>query len=134
MFVDTGIAIAVLDVDDPRHRPAVSRLAREPDPRILSSTWGEVMVAAYAKGERQIRLATEILDTAFDRVDLDREVVETAARLRGRLLRKGVASSRLPMLDAMVVAAAVVHDDKAMTTDRTWPLAELRVKQRVVIV
>ena len=134
MFVDTRVAITLLDADDPRHEPTLTRLAREPDPKILSSTWGEAMIAPYAKGERQIRLATEILDTAFERVDLDREIIETAVRLQGRLVRKGMAANRLPMLDAVVVAAAIVHDDRAMTMDRTWPLTELRVKQRVVVV
>jgi predicted nucleic acid-binding protein len=132
MFVDTNVAIAVLNVDDAHHAQAMARLSGELDPKILSITWGESMIAPYAKGERQSRLAGEILGTAFERVDLTQEVVETAARLRGRLLRRGIAASRLPMLDAVVVAAAIVHDDRVLTADRDWPVAELRVKTRVV--
>jgi predicted nucleic acid-binding protein len=133
MFVDANIAIALLKVSDAHHTATVARLSTEPNPKLLSITWGESMIAAYAKGERQIKLAADLLDTAFERVDVDQQVVETAARLRGRLLRKGVAASRLPMLDALVVAAAVVHDDKVLTAGRGWPIAELRVKQRVVL-
>ncbi len=132
MFVDANIAIAVLNVDDAHHTSAAARLSGEVDPKILSITWGESMIAPYARGERQARLAAEILGAAFERVDLTEEVVETAARLRGRLLRRGIAPSRLPMLDAVVVAAAVVHDDQVLTADQGWPLGELRVKKRVV--
>lgn len=132
MFVDANVAIAVLNVDDAHHAKAVARLSGELNPKIVSITWGESMIAPYAKGERQSRLAAEILGTVFERVHLTQEVVETAARLRGRLLRRGIAPSRLPMLDAVVVAAAIVHDDRVLTADRGWPLADLRVKTRVV--
>jgi len=133
MFVDANIAIALLNVGDAHHGAALARLSTEAEPKILSITWGESMIAAYAKGERQIKLAAGILDAAFERVETDQRVVEAAARMRGRLVAKGVAARRLPMLDALVVAAAIVHDDKVLTADEGWPLAELRVKQRVVI-
>jgi predicted nucleic acid-binding protein len=133
MFVDANIAIALLNVEDAHHSSAVTRLSGETELKILSITWGESMIAAYAKGERQARIAEEILASAFERVDVDHEIVETAARLRGRLLRKGISARRLPMLDAVVVAAAIVSDDQVLTADRDWPLAELRVKQRVVL-
>ncbi len=133
MFVDANIAIALLNAGDAHHLAVLERLSTTANPKILSITWGESMIAPYAKGQPQIGLAFDLLDVAFERVDVDQQVVETAARLRGRLVRKGVAASRLPMLDALVVAAAVVHDDKVLTADTGWPLGELRVKQRVVI-
>ena len=55
MFVDVNVAIAVLNVDDAHHSRAVARLSGELDPKILSFTWGESMIAPYAKGERQSR-------------------------------------------------------------------------------
>lgn len=134
MFVDANIAIALLNVNDIHHTAAITRLSIEPDPKILSVTWGESMIAAYAAGDRQATLAADLLDNAFERIDVDQRVVETAARLRGTLVRKGIAARRLPMLDALVVAAAVVHDDKLLTADTGWPTAELRVKRRVVVV
>jgi predicted nucleic acid-binding protein len=133
MFVDANIAIALLNVDDVHHTAAINRLSNEPGPRILSITWGESMIAAYASGSRQGTLAADLLNNAFERVDVDQRIVETAARLRGSLVRKGIAARRLPMLDALVVAAAVVHDDKLLTADTGWPVTELRVKQRVVL-
>lgn len=133
MFVDANIAIALLNVDDVHHTAAINRLSIEPAPRILSITWGESMIAAYASGDRQATLAADLLDNAFERIDVDQRIVETAARLRGSLVRKGIAARRLPMLDALVVAAAVVHDDRLLTADTGWPVTELRVKQRVVL-
>jgi len=133
MFVDANIAIALLNVGDAHHEATLARLSAEPDLKILSITWGESMIAAYATGERQVKLAAGILDAAFERVETDQQVVETAARLRGRLVRRGIAARRLPMLDALVVGAAIVSDDKVLTADQGWPLVELRVKQRVVV-
>ncbi len=134
VFVDANIAIALLNVADAHHSAVVDRLSAGPAPKILSVTWGESMIAPHAAGEAQVKLAADLLEEAFELVDLDQPVVEAAARLRGRLVRQGIAVRRLPMLDAVVVAAAVVHDDHVLTADTGWPVTELRVKQRVLLV
>ncbi len=133
LFVDANIAIALLNVDDAHHQLALSRLAAEPRPRILSLTWGEAMVRPQAAGSAAAEVAARLLDRSFERVDVDQEIVETATRLRARARQKGLASSRLPMLDAVVVAAAIEHADRVLTSDRNWPVTELRLNAQVEV-
>ena len=131
MFVDANIAIAVLNVRNAHHEPAIRRLAQERRPRILSLTWGEAMVGPYTAGTEAADVAAVLMDRSFEQVELDHDIVETASRLRARLRQKGIAASRLPMLDAVVVAAAIEHSDRVLTADRNWPVTELRLGAQV---
>lgn len=123
MIVDANIAIAIIDESDAFHEEVARRVANAGQASILTVSLGEALVKPAEFGSVDDALAT--LAGLFAILPVEQAVAVRAARLRSEVVAAGLSVRRLPMLDALVVAAALESETGVFTTDPKWPLVEL---------
>lgn len=126
VVLDAGVVIAVLDRDDAHHEAAlreVRRLLTLRDDLVLPvSSYAELLVAPWDRGEEAVVLVDDLLDRLPVRVEpATRAVAKRASALRAR------HGARLRLPDALVVATAIELGARVLTTGRGWPPLEVAV-------
>ena len=127
-ILDAGVVIAVLDADDALHSPATAALsaamARRDVFALPASAYAEAQVAPARRGRDAMRVIDAFL------ADLGAEVEPITRQLAARAaLLRAVHGKRLPLPDALVVAAALhLRADRVLTTDSRWPRLDVAVE------
>ncbi len=123
VVVDANVAIAVLNPEHPFHRAAIRRCLTADGVAILNVTRAEALI--HPSRLQQLDPANALLDHLGFRTDPVTDGVADQARA----LRAAYGSRSFPMVDALVVAAGVVHGCKIVACDQKWPdIAEAEIE------
>lgn len=118
VVVDANIAIAVLHSQDAFHRVALRRCLEAREVAILNITLAEALIHPTRLG-RGAEARDELQRLGFRTEVLGNEVAELACELRAEL-----GNRNFPMVDAVVVAHGIVHDQTVLTCDAKWPVVD----------
>lgn len=127
--VDANILIAALDSADLFHLSASEVLVVSEDVVALNVTWAEALVHPNRVGQADAARGL-LTEYGVGMMEVADEVALTASALRA-----AYGNRNFPMLDALVVSAALQHRGQVITTDAKWPSipeAEIRVLGRRV--
>lgn len=117
MVVDTGVLLAALDANDPRHPAAIATLAgrRTSAPVVPAPTLGELdyWFRKRAIGGAWVALCEDIADGRYALHDLGPSALLDAARLQAKYADLGIG-----FVDAAVFLTCVeLHDETVATFD-----------------
>lgn len=130
-FVDANIAIAIQNAADPFHLAALDLIVREPEPLgMLTVTLSEAIVRPSMAGRGDEAAAD--LGRLFDIQPVDTDTAVLAARFRSEVVASGLSGNRLPMLDALVLAAGRLGTG-VVTADAGWPLDVIQMADLVEV-
>lgn len=123
VVVDANVVIAVLNPSHPFHRAAIRRCLTADGVAILNVTRAEALI--HPSRLQQLDQAIAVLDHLGFRTDPVTDDVADQARA----LRAAYGNRSFPMVDAVVVAAGVVHGYTIVTCDQKWPdIAEAEIE------
>ncbi|CAN5709291.1 hypothetical protein BH24ACT5_BH24ACT5_08660 [soil metagenome] len=113
--VDANVLIAALDSADLFHLVASEVLVGSENVVALNVTWAEALVHPDRVG--QVDAARGLLtEYGIGIMEVANEVALTASALRA-----AYGNRNFPMLDALVVSAALHQKGQVITTDAKWP-------------
>lgn len=116
-LLDSGSIIGYLDFSNFFHRSAVAEItpASQREDLVASVvTYGEILVGAEL-GYRDRAIVDTFFTSVISRIEpVDARIARRAAVLRGQ-------RTSLKMPDALILATADLHADRAITTDDQWP-------------
>ena len=115
IVVDANVAIAVLNSNDPFHRPALERCVQAREISILNLTRAEALIHPTKAG------VAEQAAAALKALDFVTHAVHDDVADQARLLRANYGNRNFPIIDAIVVAFGIVHDLSVLTCDAKWP-------------
>jgi len=123
IVVDANLAIAVLNPKDLFHRAALERCVVARQVSILNLTRAEALIHPTKAGV--VEQAAAVLDA----MDFAVHPVSDDIADQARLLRARYGNRNFPIVDAIVVAYGVVHDNTVVTCDAKWPdIAEAKIE------
>lgn len=115
IIVDANVAVAVLNPADPFHQSALDRCLRAREVAILNLTRAEALIHPTKAG------VAEQAGAALDALGFVTYSVDDDTADQARFLRARYGNRNFPIIDAIVVGFAVLHDRTVVTADAKWP-------------